>query len=693
MKLYHSLLAIASEEFYNVTMRKTVSFCLLIICTVLCVYAQAEPPKVLLIHSYHPDFPWTEAIDRTITRRLRQDYPFISIDKEYYDTKRNRPEKMESIFLEYIKRKYLGHQFEVILCTDDNALRFLLKYRDELFPGVPCVFAGINNIDLYELDKEINITGVAEVSDFTSNIELIEKLFPEVETIAIISDSTPSAVSDLIELRSESSPFSTDLQFIELFNIPLEQLIDDLKSLPRKSAVLHISFWRDGNDRTFDPSVIIPVIVKAAAGPVFAIYDFTITDGTLGGIVVKSEQQGTWLAEAAIQILNGNPADSIPISRNKDVYPYFDYEIMRKYGISSYDIPLNSVILNKPDTLYHNSPGLFWFITSVIIVLSILVILLAFNFYFRKKNEKLFKTLFENIPDMIFVHDTRGRIFRTNMAAKIEQNLLLKTPEMLNPEFIKNNTPGKFESEIVLAGGSKYYEINSAGIELMGKTTLLSIFRDITTRKNTELQLKKSLTEKNTLLQEVHHRVKNNLQIISSLLNLQIPGITDPKALDALLKSQNRILAMATAHEQLYETTALSNIDLSEYITSLISILSDETVKDLKFSVDCCRESVTIDLAVTLGLILNELISNSIKYAFIMKNEKQISVNCIRLNPDEIKLTVDDNGRGFDFSSSRDSSLGLQLVDELTTQINAELTYSNAEGSEFTLIIPLPSNS
>lgn len=219
----------------------------------------------------------------------------------------------------------------------------------------------------------------------------------------------------------------------------------------------------------------------------------------------------------------------------------------------------------------------------------------------------------------------------------------------------------------------------------------LAMIEDITERRQAEDKIKASLLEKETLLKEIHHRVKNNLQIISSLLRLQSRQIRDSHALEAFNESQNRVQAMALIHEKLYQSSSLAQIDCQEYITTLVQELfrSYQAYKQaITFIVKGNQSSLSIALATPLGLIINELVSNSLKYAFSQTVSGQIYIGLQELNQGEFSLIISDNGRGLpkslDFRKTK--TLGLQLVCRLTKQLNGTIELNQSQGTVFEIV-------
>jgi len=207
-------------------------------------------------------------------------------------------------------------------------------------------------------------------------------------------------------------------------------------------------------------------------------------------------------------------------------------------------------------------------------------------------------------------------------------------------------------------------------------------------RQIAETNLKKSLDEKEVLLKEVHHRVKNNMQIISSILKMQERLIGDPKLKTILGESQNRIRSMALIHENLYRNENLANIQFKNYAQALVNTISrsySNQQRTISFTFDIEDVFLPIDIGIPCGLIINELISNSFKHAFPDRDKGNISI-ALRQQPDKsYQLTVSDDGVGVNtsFSPETANSLGMRIVHKLIEQIEAEMTYDFSSGTSY----------
>jgi PAS domain S-box-containing protein len=219
---------------------------------------------------------------------------------------------------------------------------------------------------------------------------------------------------------------------------------------------------------------------------------------------------------------------------------------------------------------------------------------------------------------------------------------------------------------------------------------LLGVTRDITERKDAEALIKASLREKEVLLKEIHHRVKNNLQVISSLLSLQAGFIEDQQALKIFRESEERIRSMALIHEKLYQSDNLAQIDFAEYIRELAGHLFrsyNGAARGIRLNMQSEDIWLNINIAVPCGLILNELIANSLKHAFPGDRRGEIHIRLYTDHDDQLILRVGDEGIGFpeNLDFRRTTSLGLQLVDMLVNQLDGTIELERNHGTSFKL--------
>lgn len=249
--------------------------------------------------------------------------------------------------------------------------------------------------------------------------------------------------------------------------------------------------------------------------------------------------------------------------------------------------------------------------------------------------------------------------------------------------------PQQFEVELLDINGEQAWVENFLNpIVVDGVVREVScLAHGITDRKRSQRELESSLAEKEVLLKEVHHRVKNNLQVISSITKLQTERAeTDPKVLEVLRHSRDRIRSMALIHDSLYQNKQFSHIDLAEYIDGLARnlMLSYSTSERIALELDLQTVHLNIDQAMPCGLVLNEIISNALKHAFPGGREGNVGV-ALKIDEDDVRIRVTDNGVGLPhgFEEERDGHLGMELIRLLVDQLDGKVNREAGNGVSY----------
>jgi PAS domain S-box-containing protein len=315
--------------------------------------------------------------------------------------------------------------------------------------------------------------------------------------------------------------------------------------------------------------------------------------------------------------------------------------------------------------------------------------------------------IFEFAPDAIFLVDSQGRIAKANAQAEKmfghHRDELIDQPiEILIPQRFATRHVG-YRSGYVSAPHTRPMGM---GLELFGKRKdgtefpvdimlspleseqdllTLAVIRDATERKRIEAQARQA---KEMYFKEVHHRVKNNLQVISSLLFLQSTYTTDPNTLAILNESRSRVKSIALIHEKLYRSPELVKLDFAEYVRDLVAdLVRTYGLNQESLNVRTSVEDIAleVDTAIPCGLIINEIVSNALKYAFPTGSSGEISVELTPITDDKFLLIVRDDGVGlpenFDWRNS--NSLGLKLVNDLTRQLDGTIEVDTSQGTTF----------
>jgi PAS domain S-box-containing protein len=338
----------------------------------------------------------------------------------------------------------------------------------------------------------------------------------------------------------------------------------------------------------------------------------------------------------------------------------------------------------------------------------------------RKHSEKallreniFIQALFESVPGMLYVYDDQGTHIRHNKKHEEMTGYSAEELSHLNPlswyddkaDIVRVEAAindvfttgyGEVEAPMRIKTGEKLLmHFTGSRLIMDGKKYFVGVGTDITARKQAEEKINASLLEKETMLKEIHHRVKNNLQVISSLLSLQSSYLQDEKAREMLQNSMDRVKIMAQIHTMLYQSEDLSRVDFGSFIRDLASRLQQSygiAESPIQVHVDVVDVSLTIETSIPCGLILNELVSNTFKHAFPERRGGEIHISMTTAG-DRFVLTVRDNGIGFpesvDFRNTQ--SLGLELVNLLVGQMNGKIDMRIDGGTTWTIKFPVKS--
>lgn len=314
------------------------------------------------------------------------------------------------------------------------------------------------------------------------------------------------------------------------------------------------------------------------------------------------------------------------------------------------------------------------------------------------------------------VVDRNGRITRVNQLAETTfgyaaEEMLGQRVEMLIPERYRHAHPayrsgflaeplarpmgaGRDLSGLRKDGSEFPVEIGINPVQTGEGSMILSVILDLSERKQSEKRIQAALQEKELLLEEVHHRVKNNLQVIHSLLDLQVLRIQDPDLVGMLRDSQNRIRSMSMIHQTLYQSHDFAQVDFNRLLGELLPTLMDSygmVTGHVTMNIDAGKVKIPINEAIPCGLIVNELVSNALKHGFAGHRKGSIWVTLARDDDDQVELTVANDGTVIpdDQNIERAGSLGLQLVQLLTRQLHGRLEVQRRDPTRFTLRFPL----
>lgn len=391
-----------------------------------------------------------------------------------------------------------------------------------------------------------------------------------------------------------------------------------------------------------------------------------------------------------------------------EVYDAKDQELFKNPGLQIYESKVKYLDGSVHDVIFHKAT----FIKNDGSIGGLVGVILDITDRKRfeealRLSEERFKEMADTLPLLVYETDDTGNITYFNKSgfeytgySMEDFNKGLTLPMMFPPremeraienakQTMTGSYVGSIEYTLKRKDGSLYPAIiNTVPIMREGKVVgRRGVVTDISEIKMVEDRVKASLKEKEILLREIHHRVKNNLQVISSMLRLQSSNLDDERIKEVFNDAQSRVLAMSLVHEKLYKADNFSSIYISDYVSDLVSsIVTSHKVDQDKILINLYIDSLSINLdtMIPVGLIINELVTNSLKHAFPNGNKGTIEIHFKRKEA-KFYLSIKDNGIGIlkDIDIDNIKSLGLRLVQTLVTQINGDLLISNDNGSLF----------
>ena len=317
--------------------------------------ADGADVRILFINSYHRGYSWSDGIEDGLRERLEASGKKIELSIEYLDSRRFAYGTQIEPLAQAMEAKYANYRPDLIVVSDNAAFDFAIRYRERLFSGLPIVFCGFNNFRPQVIAGMSDITGVNEEVSIEDAVAMALKIHPRTRTLAFIV-STADASSKRIAEVAEQTVFPElrkRFDVVVLKDASIDEIRRALAALPKESLLFLSGQVSDqGAGRALTPAENGRLISAVSPFPAYTFWDFHLGSGVLGGHIITGPEQGRKAAEIALRVLDGTPADNIPVVMTTPTQDVFDYPVMARFGVSLTVLPAGASVIHRPLSLW-----------------------------------------------------------------------------------------------------------------------------------------------------------------------------------------------------------------------------------------------------------------------------------------------------------------------------------------------------
>lgn len=655
---------------------------------------------ILLLHSYHKGYEWSDAISKAIEENFSN--TDVEITTEYMDTKHIfTPAYIHNLSNLY-KQRYKDRSFDLIIASDNNALEFLEQYHKTLFTDTPIVFCGINNFDeLWFQNAKIKnrTTGIVEAVDIEKNLELILKLHPKLSKLYVINDTTTTGLSMKKEFFEAVKKYEDKLTFEYVDQFKLNELQQNLKKLDKESVILFMLLFKDETGKRFTFKDGLTSIEKSTDTPIYGLWDFYLPYGLVGGFLTHGYAQGDGAARLAKEILEGYKAKDLEVIKKSPNRYIFDYNQLSKFNIHMSAIPENAIIKNKPFSFYETYKSEIYTVLSIFILCIVIIVILILLLLQKRKAKNQFQiqlqfieTLLNTIKNPIFYKDKQGHYVGCNEAfcefiGQSKDQIIGKTMydffesqsefvqvhKKIEEQLFAGENPGEYtieyvipekENKIMLVDKSLYYDLRG---DING---VLTILHDITELVEIEKEKKKNesfmvqqskLAEIGEMISAIAHQWNEPLVEISAIVqDLQLQhqtAILTKKDIDSFVnESMVQIQYMSKTlkdfRDFLKPSVKKSHFNIQDAFDEVMNILERQIKYSyIELSIDYKSKELKVygyknEFMQVLITILNNAKDAILKMRKMEKDYPGFIQIVVEAKEDIIYITIKDNGCG-----------------------------------------------
>jgi two-component system cell cycle sensor histidine kinase/response regulator CckA len=658
--------------------------------------AVQDKKSVLYLNSYHDGYHWSDGLLAGVRSVLNQSRYKVDLQIEYMDAKKFHYDIISKNLLSLYREKFKNESFDIVILSDNDALNFVNQHRQDLFPDIPVVFCGVNDLQARDTATG-NITGVVEVFDFIATLNIAKTLHPKKDRLVILIDNSTAGRAIRRQAEKILQENDTGLQIEFWIQLSLEETQKRVRNLPDDTFLFIAPYYQTIDGRFYTSEEVSEAIYKHSSVPIYTAWEFMVGYGAVGGRVLSGFEHGKTAGVMALQILNGSTADEIPIVREPGGINLFDYKVMERLKINRQLLPPDRKIINAPAAIYSLSRELFWTIMiSFLLLLMALIAMLGAMLERRKVERKITDqlafqgTLMDTIPQLVSWKDLEGKYLGANQSfmdffgIKATQLVVGKTTRQIvsdrsysewsvttDAAVIEQKKAFRKIRRMVTGDGSdeSWIEVNKVPLkDQAGRIVgVLSTAENITKEQNLEKQLLQSqkMEAIGTLAGGIAHDFNNILTSIINSTELAIgdltPGSQTEEDLNRVLKAARRgarvvqqILSFSRPSREGFRPTEMTRI-----IQEVVHLMEASMPANITV---CCHVDAKRDYFVhadptqmhqaILNLCTNAyhalrenggVIDIALSHEHLEENPSSLSRNS---SGNFVRLTVTDNGPG-----------------------------------------------
>jgi PAS domain S-box-containing protein len=651
----------------------------------------------------------------------------VSVPITFYDAYLEDPQVEEKSYRESVsetlRRRYAKVKLDVVIVSNPAALHFAVEYRDKIFPGVPIVFVGVGAGDLKNQKIWPGVTGVASPWGFRETIDLMLRLEPDTNTIAVVAGNTLWDRQFVAVAHEELLHYQDKVAEIDIVGPPNHQLYERAAALPPHTVVLFQAYPQFANQPEFGTWDLVTAISQRL--PTYSVFPRLCINGCIGGAYEDAIKEDVWTAEIAARVLLGERADDIPVAYATDLQVQVDWRALRRWQIPEATLPLGSVVLNREPTLWERYRK-YVFVAIAVIAIQLLLIFGLLWQRVRKlrllsvlrESEKRFRVMANTTPSLIWMCDQEGKIIYLNERLlaftgtdpKAGYGELWSTS--VHPDDLKIVSDGRsralksresFADEYRLRRDDGVYRwiFDVASPRLNGDGSFAGFIGsavDITDQKMAREALEKvsgqliaaQEKERSHLARELHDDICQRLALLSTRIEkvTQDWGAGQTPVGDQLKQIWQQCSTLTTdvqalSHE--LHPSILDNLGLVTAAKGFCREISEHSGAVVEFTSINMPASLPREVSLSLFRVIQEALHNSVKYS----GAKRFEVH-LQGNPGEVSLEISDTGVGFDAGNLKSKGLGMVSMQERINFVRGRFSVQSRVGEGTKIIVSVP---